>query len=267
MAPNEKLSEEATLEGSESGLVPLMIGSREWQQVDLAAAIVSKRLTPAERELIHEYFWVLGFKTVKTLLRTGRMALASHHKGKPIEWNYDDQRLLRESEELRDELATEVLIKAVPFFMENLGYWKPEKGAALTTYFVGACIQVFKAAYRVWAKNRDRRWLTTVEIAVAPWLDPNYSRSFTDQVEAQETIRQVFDLAKPNQKPILGLLYQGYSAKEAAEQLGLTERAVEGRMYQLRKQVVLAVRAGKITPPAGFTSTPSPEQAHGQVML
>ena len=146
-------------------------------------------------------------------------------------------------------------------------YWKAEKGAALTTYFIGACVLQFSSAYRAWAKARDRRWLTASQTAVAPWLDPNRSLAFTDQVEMAQTVQQVFALAKPKQLPILGLLYQGYSQVEVAEQLGLTARAVEGHVYRLRKQVVLAVGAGKITPPAGFTSVPTPEQTKGPVLL
>jgi DNA-directed RNA polymerase specialized sigma24 family protein len=225
-------------------------------------------MTPAELALTKEFFWVLGFKTVKTLLRTGELARSSEKMGRPLSWDFDDQRLLRESEDLRDELAAEVLLRAVPFFFsEAVKSWNPDKGAALTTYFVGSCIMVLNAAYRSWAKTRKRRWFTTADAAVAPWLDPNFSRSFTDQVEIEESIRQLFELAKPNQKPIVGLLYQGYTAADAALALGLTKRTVEGRIYQLRKQVKLAVIAGKITPPAGFASVLSPNQANGAVML
>lgn len=240
----------------------LTIGQREWSQADLADAIVKNRLTPAEHSLVSEYLWLIGFKFIKKQLRTGELAHASASMGRPVMFKHDDQRQLSESEELRDELATEVLLGAVPNFFKNVQYWSPEKGASLTTYFFGSCKQHFKGAYLTWAKGRDRRWFSAADTAVAPWMDPNYSRSFTDQVEVEDTIRQIFDLAKSNQKPILGLLYQGYSQADAATKLGLTSKAVEGRMYQLRRQVLMAVRSGKITPPDRFTSVSSAEQTN-----
>lgn len=267
MAPSEREPESEAQETGAAGLPLLAIGSRSWCQVELAEALTKSRLTAAEHCLVREYFWTLGFKTIKKQLRTGELAQASVAMGRPIEWQFDDQRLLRESEELRDELAAEVLLRADRIFFENVKNWNPEKGAALPTYFIGACKQAFKGAYLAWANARERRWFTTYETAAAPWLDPNFSRSFTDQIEIAETIAQVFDLARPNQKPVLGLLYQGYSQADAARALGLTTKTVERRMHQLRKRVLLAVGAGKITPPAGFTSTPSPEQFNGPVMV
>ncbi|NWL31946.1 hypothetical protein DM791_03380 [Paenarthrobacter nitroguajacolicus] len=267
MAPSEDLDEMNPVEAGETGPRPLMIGRRAWPHAELAAAIVNDKLTPAEKKLVHDHFWIYGFKVVKTQLRTGELVKASLAKGRSVKFDFDDHRLLRESEEHRDELAAEVLLLAVPFFFQNVRYWKAEKGAALTTYFIGACVMNFSTAYRAWAKSRDRRWLTAYQTAAAPWLDPNRSLAFTDQVDMAQTVQQVFALAKPKQLPILGLLYQGYSQVEVAEQLGLTARAVEGHVYRLRRQVVLAVGAGKITPPAGFTSVPTPEQAKGPVML
>lgn len=267
MAPSEEYPEIEPLETGAAGLPLLTIGSRKWCQVELAEAITKSRLTPAEQSLVREHFWTLGFKTVKKQLRTGELAQASAAMGRPIGWKFDDQQLLRESEDLRDELTAEVLLRADRIFFEHVKNWNPDKGAALPTYFIGACKQAFKGAYLAWANARERRWLTTYETAAAPWLDPNYSRSFTDQIEIEETIAQVFALARPNQRPVLGLLYQGYSQADAAKALGLTPKTVERRMYQLRKQVLLAVGAGKITPPSGFTSQPSPEQFNGPVML
>lgn len=267
MTPDETELENEPLETGAAGLPLLLIGSRRWCQVELAEAITKARLTTAEHSLVREFFWTLGFKTIKKQLRTGELAQASVNMGRPIEWKFDDLRLLRESEELRDELAAEVLLKADQIFFENVKNWNPDKGAALPTYFIGACKQAFKGAYMAWSNARERLWFTTAQMAAAPWLDPNYSRSFTDQIEVSETVAQVFALAKPNQKPILGLLYQGYSQVDAAKALGLTPKTVERRMYQLRKAVLLAVGAGKITPPPSFTSEPSPDQSKGPVMV
>lgn len=267
MAPTETEPENEPLETGAAGLPLLPIGRRRWCQVELAEAITKARLTTAELGLVREYFWTLGFKTIKKQLRTGELAQASNAMGRPIEWQFDDKRLLLESEELRDELAAEVLLRADALFFKHVKNWNPDKGAALPTYFIGACKQAFKGAYLAWASARERRWFTTYETAAAPWLDPNYSRSFTDQIEIEEIIAQIFDLAKPNQKAVLGLLYLGYSQVDAAKALGLTPKTVERRMYQLRKTVLLAVGAGKITPPTGFASAPSPDHFRGPVRV
>ena len=244
----------------------LEIGALSWSHTELADALLKARLTPAEHSLFRDYLWTLGFKTIKTFLREGTIVKKMMRIGHPFYFLYDDRRLLRESSDLRDELAAEVLILAVPFFFKHLGSWKPGRGASLTTYFIGACLINFREAYSVWTNARHEKWLTPADIDLASLLDPHNS-AFTAQVEIHETVRQVIKLAKPGQRPIVELLYAGYSQVEIAEKLGLTPRAVEGKVYQLRKRVLLAVQAGKIAPPPGFTSNPDPTQAKGPVMI
>jgi hypothetical protein len=252
-------------EPREAGFPPLIIGRREWSQTELADAILRKRLTSAESTLVREYFWIIGFKVVKKLLRTGEMARACMEKGRPVAFQFDDRRLLTESKDLRDELTVEVLLYTVPVFFDQLvQHWRPEGGASLTTYFIGACVRTFKSAYTSWAKERERKWINSARLAEAPF---NRSTAFTEQVAIEETIRQVFALARPNQRPVLALLHSGYSQVEAAVELGLSPRAVEGRMYQLRKRVVQAVNDGAISPPAGFAPVPVPAQTKGPVMI
>lgn len=264
MSPSRKMGEMDAPAPRESGFPPLTIGRRTWPQPELADAIVRERLTSAESTLVREYFWIVGFKAVKKLLRTGEMAHACLEKGHPVTFKFDDRRLLTESKDLRDELTAEVLLYAVPLFFRQLQHWRPDGGASLTTYFVGACIRIFKAAYSSWSKSRERKWINSARLAEAPF-DP--SHAFTEQVAIEESIRQVFALAKPSQRPVLALLYSGYSQVEAAEKLGLSARAVEGRMYQLRKRVVQAVNNGAISPPAGFAPVPAPAQTKGPVMI
>lgn len=254
-----------TFEPHESGFQPLTIGGRLWPQTELADEISRNRLTSADSVLVREYFWVIGFKAIKKLLRTNKMAQACMEMGRPVTFQFDDRRLLTESTDLRDELTVEVLIKTVPdFFDHRVQDWEAVRGASLTTYFIGACIRTFKTVYATWAKSRERKWITSARLAEARF-DP--STTFTEQVAIEETIRQVFDLAKPNQRPVLALLHSGYTQVEAAEKLGLSPRAVEGRMYQLRKRVVQAVLNGVISPPVGFEPVPAAAQTKGPVMI
>lgn len=264
MSPSEKIGGMDASAPPESGFPPLVIGRRSWSQTELADAIVRDRLTSAESTLVREYFWIVGFKAVKKLLKTGKVAQACLAYGRPVTFQFEDRRLLTESRDLRDELTAEVLLYAVPLFFDRLQHWEPERGASLTTYFVGACVRVFKSAYSSWARSRERKWISSSRLAEAAF-DP--SQPFTEQVAIEDTIRQVFDFAKPNQRPVLALLYSGYSQVEAAQELGLSPRAVEGRMYQLRKHLVQAVKDGRISPPAGFAPLPTPAQAKGPVMI
>jgi hypothetical protein len=66
VAPSETEPENEPLETGAAGLPLLPVGSRKWCQVELSEAITKDRLTPAERSLVREYFWTLGFKTIKS---------------------------------------------------------------------------------------------------------------------------------------------------------------------------------------------------------
>lgn len=257
MSKNRVMVEMDTLETQETSFQPLSIGGREWAQTELVDAIVEELLTDDESKLVRDYFWVVGFKAVKKLLKTGDMDHTCRKMGRPVTFKRDDRRLLAESLDMRDELTAEVLLLTVPdFFEHRVQHWEAAGGASLTTYFIGACIRTFKSAYAVWAKNREQKWIHSARLA---------EERFTEHLEIEETIRKVYALAKPSQKPVLDLLYIGYSQKEAAEELGLTPRVIEGRMYQLRNRVRHAVRAGAITPPAGFTTASA--QGKGPVMI
>ena len=119
MGKNEPRSDSDVPTSHGSKFEVLWIGKQKWSQEDLAHAIVQDRLTPAEHSLVSDHFWTIGFKTIKKQLRTGELAHASARIGRPVTFQHDDQRQLSGSVELRDELAAEILISAVPNFFKR----------------------------------------------------------------------------------------------------------------------------------------------------
>jgi len=60
---------------------------------------------------------------------------------------------------LRQELAVMVVAVALPDFREHAlvgGGWRPDGGASLTTYFLGACLTVFPNEFRKYRTQRQR---------------------------------------------------------------------------------------------------------------
>lgn len=127
------------------------------------------------------------------------------------------------------------------------GALAPDKGASLSTYFIGACARGFWTAYRDWHQARTRHLrliaaLPTVNIEDAGTHDLDLRQ------DHQTVLRTILKKATPEQKAICAGLLQDKTQAEIGDDLGLTARGVEGRMYQLRRTSWDLVRRGRIDP-------------------
>lgn len=156
-------------------------------------------------------------------------------------------------EALRDEaadVATMLVSESLGSFHDNVllqGRWMPEKGASLTTYFIGWCLLQFNTVYRAWLVQRkhDAPVIGAVEFD----LDRHDRGGLEDParaVVALDTARRVLETAVGSSRrtstrrqtaTILPLLAAGHSQAEIAALLGTTERAVEGHLARLRKRL------------------------------
>lgn len=237
----------------------ILLGGRDWALADLATAFQAGLLPPPHAQRFMDHLWAIGFKTMKTYMRTKMMKTHCIAKGRPVTWFGDDETALSNREDLRDEVAAEVLILAIESFgRRGKSEWSREKGASIETWFIGACILNFGQGYLTWAKNSGRNrpgeWDLSAEDTIA---SPHIPYAL---IEAKETVQQIYALAPPRDHPLLDLLWEGHSASSAAFTLGLSPKTVEGRMRQIRKRARQAVRVGQITPPFGILSavnTPS----------
>jgi DNA-directed RNA polymerase specialized sigma24 family protein len=117
--------------------------------------------------------------------------------------------------------------------------WDADAGATLVTYFVGACILSFPNDFLRWQAER-RRWQDGLAqemincpedrgLANYPGMDP------ADLVVGTQTVMRELRGMPTGTQEAAALVLDDLSFAEAAELLGTTERAIEGRLYRYRQ--------------------------------
>lgn len=185
-----------------------------------------------------QYGWPVIIKWTGTgeIFRKARLA------GRPVPadmittlWTPDDRR----------EIATDSIIEGLKLFREYglvRGRWRPDGGASLTTYFVGATIRTFRPVYKTWYRTRQIHQAELVtdvshdtmpgEIPDQRALDPCSTAATHDAVA--RLLPFVTDA-----QALEGLVLRaaGYTQAEAAERAGLTEKALERRLSRIRVKI------------------------------
>lgn len=158
--------------------------------------------------------------------------------GWPLHPTEDELDRLRTDSDLRGDLAVNTLLKALPFFREHAllnGNWSVEGGANLTTYFTGACTQMFPNVFR--AGRRERRRLGQVLPTDDHFLDTAVPASGDPAriVVGDEWVLDVLTDLPLKNRYVVELSQAGFTQIEIGEMLEMTTGAVEGVMYRFRK--------------------------------
>ena len=190
--------------------------------------------------------WLYGWDVLRGLVRKGTVAHVATGLPHPT-LSADDRQTLHDSAEQRDVLVVEALTWAVPKFVQLVkeGHWSPEKGASLASYFTGTCATGFWLAYARWRRERSLTILVMERLNALPEC---YASDAARDVSNRNAIQIIMRTASPEQRAIcLGIL-QDKTHSEIGYELGLSARAVEGRMYQLRTRAWELVGRGKVDP-------------------
>lgn len=128
------------------------------------------------------------------------------------------------------------------------GRWSPDGGANLDTYFIGAVIRAFPRVYIRWFDSH-RRGQAELERPVGentndPFAVPD--QRVTDPASSAVThdyVSRLLPLVKDAQvREALGWRALGYTQGQAAQRVGLTEKALERRLSRLRERLTKQVR-------------------------
>jgi DNA-directed RNA polymerase specialized sigma24 family protein len=183
-----------------------------------------------------------GHAVVGSWLQTHKMWKECKKKGRypgppPLSWNEED----------RDELANETIAWALIVFHDEgmqRERWKPEHGASLQTYFIGACVLVFPNVYRKWLRERPPKLeivddKTANSLASTTLQDPEYVA--TSNIWLEEYLNSITD---EQTKQVVFLRYMGYPIGKIAEILQTDKKSIEECLRRERKRH-LKLRRGR----------------------
>ena len=145
---------------------------------------------------------------------------------------------LHHDSEARDDLANMTVAVALPRFRQRAlieGGWRHDGGAALATYFMGACLYVFPNEFRK-RRVQNEKWRRQSRRDPALTM-PEADHAADPAIRATGNIHVVNRLrdADPRARGVVALTIDGYSQEEIAELLGeRSVRAVEGVLYRWR---------------------------------
>lgn len=174
---------------------------------------------------------------------SGMIFKKSRQAGRPVP--AEKITLAWDFEERRDVAIDTALEGAVLFREYGLvrGLWRPDGGASLATYFVGAAILAFRPVYVRWYNAREQMRAALEEAArgagPGDLLAGIPDQRATDMHEAALFWDQFARLRIPDEQTRGGLYWyaQGFTQREAAMKVGLSPRALEGRIRRLRRQI------------------------------
>ena len=230
--------------------------------------VATHREAGPSREVLSADLWVYGRDVLMSWIYDGSIFDRCRLRGIGISYSDWAWRELRDSFDEREALALDTLILAIRgseveagaeldsagaegspvtrwegFFERSLPRWDPQQ-AALRTYFVGFLIYPFATRFREWheAKARWRDELYPRTQSVYELVDRAMaSRAESDGDPVRLVVRRdrlhgILKDADVVNRHIAELVMRGYAYWEIAERLDLTERAVEGRLYRLRRK-------------------------------
>ncbi|MFJ5989280.1 hypothetical protein [Lentzea sp. NPDC092896] len=152
----------------------------------------------------------------------------------------------------REEAVMDTLLRGVDFFLDyglRKGKWDHRRGATLATYFIGSCVccfikvcndrwkqdQLQEAFIRSGSRNEQVDGDGTIDLAehlVDPGMDPG-ERALL-RVEAANAMSAITD---EKVRQVLALRMTGMTQAAAADEVGLTAKAVERRLHTQRRKL------------------------------
>ncbi|MEO3939419.1 sigma factor-like helix-turn-helix DNA-binding protein (plasmid) [Dermatophilaceae bacterium Soc4.6] len=139
-----------------------------------------------------------------------------------------------------ESIAGETVTRALGYFRDEVlraGRWDPEKGASLTTFFVGQCILRFPDVYRPWLTSVEshRGSIDLAEVQLSQRLTPVEDDVMLSMMTSNALRNVRSDKAR---RAFVLCHYYGYTQVEAADQLGTTPKAVERALEYARRTLV-----------------------------
>ena len=193
----------------------------------LMARLAKNNFAGPEYDLVAARLVITGRRYCKSWIKNGKMPVKCREVGRPVgalPLGIDPQEI--------EDLATDTAVEGADLFRRVAligGRWRPDGGASLLTYYVGACIQVYPGIHRRWYRQYRRR------LAV----DPRELPPESEHPGAEDYIVLAAGLAKELDEATwvaLTMKADGASYAEIAEVLGRSPKSVENLLRRGRQR-------------------------------
>jgi DNA-directed RNA polymerase specialized sigma24 family protein len=140
-----------------------------------------------------------------------------------------------------DDLTQDTISLAIEKFRERVlvpGKWSPKGGASLKTYFIGQALFRFGDTFRRWALSERRQ--SRVADGLGFDMETHHAAHAVapaEQVIERELIGRYVAGMDEQTRAIVLLTSNGYDQTAIGEMLGISTRAVEGKLYRYRKRM------------------------------
>ncbi|MFC0439661.1 sigma-70 family RNA polymerase sigma factor [Kutzneria buriramensis] len=182
-----------------------------------------------------------GLPVIQAWIRRRDIFRLTAKRGRPVTCSDELRERLSRDFDDRQELASMVVARALVHFRDLAlvrGGWSPQGGASLTTFFIGACIQVFPNEFRSWVKQYDRG--AGLVHAEDTDLDLRLDNDPAIQVCLTETFQEALASATTYSERLAHVLaakaLHDVDYSELARRWNTTEDALKQQVYRWRKQ-------------------------------
>lgn len=228
-------------------------------QVDNSATLTpglrpkTLRAPCSEYQVLASRLVAYAMPVFKDWLRSGNIKkeLLDRHLANPL--SGDDYLRMHSSLAARDALAVAIVIAGEEFFRSNVipnHKWRSDGRASLETYFVVGCLYTFAKAVREWRREHPEWSDTLVPFNGDELLSIPAASNSMELTNERDLVLNLIKIAPPLVAQIISGMLAGYTYAEIGEQVGLSERAIEGRMYRFRTNILKDANRGRIEIPA-----------------
>ncbi|WP_170191968.1 sigma-70 family RNA polymerase sigma factor [Saccharothrix syringae] len=249
--PSRALLDDPHLTGSERAelVEALERAARHLADGRLYARIAAQGFTGFAYDALAFNLTAYALPVMLAWLRRGRIFAECAAKGRGLPYGDRGRERLARSRDDRLELAGETIAKALNLFRKlavaGRG-WSADGGTALTTYFVGTCVQVFPNVWRHWIKEQG--WteeqgadLLMDDLGTLMDTTDRHLDTHTDPAEiaaSRDVVRTALDaMPGPVREVAELLILHGWKLPEVAAYLGTSPGAVEQRLRRYRRQL------------------------------
>jgi hypothetical protein len=202
----------------------------------------SDRFEGPNYELFKTTLALYGYPVMRAWIRRHQIWGLTAARGRPVRCRDAVRDHLARDLDDRQELAMEVVARALVFFREHAllaGKWTPTGGANITTFFAGACIAVFPNVCRAWLKEYEMdQGCDHLDLGqLDHLLDPRGGVSPEERVCQVDLFETALKAAGTDRlrRALASVVLTEAQYAEIAEREGTSEKAIKQEIYRFRR--------------------------------